>query len=305
MLMEWSQIAGIKAKNPVMLAAGILGETYGSLKRMEAEGAGALVTKSIGVKPNAGYRSPIVVETPGGLLNAVGLANPGYEAFRDELSEGISTEPFRVPLIASVYGATPAEFSEVVRGLEDLVDGFELNLSCPHSEKYGLAVGSDPKLVRQIVSSCKSTTTKPLIAKLSPNVADLREIARAAERGGADAICAINSIGPGMVIETESMRPVLSNKVGGLSGPCIRPISVRCVYEIYEEVELPIIGVGGIEDSRDAVEMMEAGATWIQVGTALYRRGYGIFREIVEDLERFLLRHSLSHSEIVGAAHRR
>ena len=301
--MEWKSIAGVRVKNPVMLAAGILGETYGSLKRVEREGAGALVTKSIGVEPNPGYRSPIVVETTGGLLNAVGLSNPGYKAFRDDLSEGMSREPFQVPIIASVYGSSPGEFCTVIRGLEEVVDGFELNLSCPHSEKYGQAVGSDPETVEDVVRSCKSCTEKPVIAKLSPNVSDLRQIARAAERGGADAICAINSVGPGMVIQPETMRPVLSNKFGGLSGPCIKPIAIRCIYEIYEEVEIPIIGVGGVEEAMDAVEMMEAGATWVQVGTAVYRRGYGVFREIARGIERFLAEHSLSHSQIIGAAH--
>ncbi len=301
--MEWESIAGIEVRNPLMLAAGVLGETYGSLKRMESEGAGVLVSKSLGPRPNPGYPGPIIVEVKGGFLNAVGLANPGYEAFRQDLEEGISREGFSVPLIASVYGGDCDEFSEVLLGLEDIVDGFELNLSCPHSEEYGLAVGADSKLLREIVEACRASTRKPLAAKLSPNVPAIGKMAQIAEEAGADAICAINTVGPGMAIEIESRRPILSNKVGGLSGGCIKPIAVRCIYEIYEAVGIPVIGVGGIARTEDAVELMEAGATWVQLGTALYERGYGIFEEIRKGLVEYLQGHGMEHRDLIGSAH--
>jgi len=300
---SWELLAGLKAPNPVMLAAGVLGETYGSLKRVEKEGAGALVTKSIGPRPNPGYRGPIVVEVKGGLLNAVGLANPGAEAFLEDLREGIAREPFSVPLIASVYGANPEEFSAVIGKLEEVADGFEINLSCPHSEKYGLTLGSDPQTVRRIVEACRDLTGKPLVAKLSPNVLRIDEIARAAEAAGADAICAINSLGPGMAIEIETMRPILSNKRGGLSGDCAKPVAVRCVYDIFETVDIPIVGVGGIGNAEDAIEMMEAGATWVQIGTALYKEDLSIFRKVAAGIERFLDAHGISHEELIGSAH--
>ena len=302
-MVRWQSVAGMKVRNPVMLAAGILGETYGSLKRVEKEGAGALVTKSLGTKPNPGYRGPILVEVESGFLNAVGLANPGVECFLEDLRDGISKEPFQVPLVASIYGANSREFCTALRALEPAVDGFELNLSCPHSKHYGLAVGAAPRLVRRIVESCKDGTNKPVIAKLSPNVPRIEEIATQAEAAGADAICAINSIGPGMAIEIESKRPILSNLRGGLTGACIKPIAVRCIYDIYEAVDIPIIGVGGVSKPEDAVELMEAGATWIQIGTAVYNRGLGAFREISAGIERFLQDHGLSHGDIVGSAH--
>jgi dihydroorotate dehydrogenase (NAD+) catalytic subunit len=302
-MVKWDKIAGIEVDKPVMLAAGILGETYDSLKRVESSGAGALVTKSIGPEPNPGYPGPITVEVEGGFLNAVGLANPGFEAFGEELSEGKGREQFNVPLLASIYGADADDFTKIVGGLEPHVDGFELNLSCPHSKRFGLAVGSDPELVQQILRECRQRTEKPLVAKLSPNVPRIDQVARSAERGGADAICAINTVGPGMAIEVESMRPVLSNGRGGLSGPCIKPIAVRCIYDIYEAIEVPIIGVGGVTSGRDAVELMEAGATWVQLGTALYLGRLSLFREVVAGLGDFLEKHGLSHGELVGSAH--
>jgi dihydroorotate dehydrogenase (NAD+) catalytic subunit len=302
-MVKWEKIAGIGVDNPVMLAAGILGETYDSLKRVESSGAGALVTKSIGPVPNPGYPGPITVEVEGGFLNAVGLANPGFEAFGEELAEGKNREPFEVPLLASIYGAAADDFVKIVGGLEPHVDGFELNLSCPHSKRFGLAVGSDPELVQEIIRECRQRTEKPLVAKLSPNVSRIDQVARSAERGGADAICAINTVGPGMAIEVESMRPVLSNGRGGLSGPCIRPIAVRCIYDIHEAVEIPIIGVGGVTSGRDAVELMEAGATWVQLGTALYMGNLSLFGEVVAGLEDFMDKHGISHGELVGSAH--
>ncbi len=300
---RWEPIAGMQVRSPVMPAAGILGETYGSLKRLESEGAGGLVTKSLGPKPNPGYRGPILVEVRGGFLNAVGLANPGYRAFREELEEGIKREAFSVPLIASIYGGNCEEFCEVLGGLEDLVDGFELNLSCPHSDRYGMAVGADPALLGEVVRSCGALTRKPVVAKLSPNAPGIGEMARIAEEAGADAICAINTVGPGMAIEIETRRPILSNKAGGLSGPCIKPIAVRCIYDIYEAVKIPIIGVGGVETPEDAVELMEAGATWVQLGTALYGKGYGVFREIGRGLVEYLQTHGIEHADLVGSAH--
>lgn len=300
---RWESIAGMEVPNPVMLAAGVLGETYGSLKRVESEGAGAVVTKSLGLRPNPGYSGPVIVEVEGGFLNAVGLANPGFVAFREDIMDGISKEPFSVPLIASIYGADTGEFSTIVKGLEGIVDGFELNLSCPHSKSYGLAVGSDPRLVKEIVERCRQATGKPLITKLSPNVPRIEEIAMAAEKAGANAICAINSVGPGMAIDIESRRPILSNKRGGLSGGCVKPITVRCIYDIFEAVDVPIIGVGGIQKPEDAIEIMEAGATWVQIGTGIYRRELGLFTEISEGIEQFLDEHELSHGDLIGSAH--
>lgn len=300
---EWEEICGIRVRNPVLLAAGVLGETYGLLKRMENEGAGGLVTKSIGPIPNPGYAGPIMVEVRGGFLNAVGLANPGAKAFAVEMLEGIEEEPFGVPVIVSVYGGDQSEFHEVISGLDEIADGFELNLSCPHSTEYGLTLGSDPDLVTSVVRASVRSTNKPVFAKLSPNVQNITEVALAAEKGGAHGLVAINSVGPGMTIELESGRPILSNKVGGLSGPCIKPLAVRCIYEIYGAVKIPIIGVGGVNCANDAIELMEAGATWVQVGSGLYGGNLHLFRKITRGIDNFLDTHHLSHPELIGRAH--
>lgn len=295
------EICQMKMKNPTLLAAGVLGSTASSLNWAANSGAGGVVTKSFGLEPNKGYPNPTTVEVEGGIINAIGLSNPGVEAFQEELKklEG------NVPQVASIYGATPEEFSQIASQVDNLVDALELNVSCPHAmEGCGASIGQDPDLTTQIVRKVKKSVKSPVIVKLTPNVTDIVEIARAAESGGADALTLINSLGPGMRIDLETARPVLSNRFGGMSGPAIKPIALRCVYQVHQEVPLPIMGVGGIRDYRDVVEFLYAGATCVQIGTAIMYHGLDIFQEISNGLLKFMEDKCYQKvEEMVGLAH--
>jgi dihydroorotate dehydrogenase (NAD+) catalytic subunit len=297
------EICQIKMKNPTALAAGVLGSTSASLNWAARSGAGAGVPKSFGLEPNKGYPNPTTVEVEGGIINAIGLSNPGVEIFKEELKklEG------NVPQIASIYGSTPEDFSQIASKVHNLVDALELNVSCPHAmEGCGASIGQDPNLTTQIVKAVKKTVKSPVLVKLTPNVTDIVEIARAAEIGGADALTLINSLGPGMRIDLETANPVLSNRFGGMSGPAIKPVALRCVYQVSQEVELPVMGVGGIMDYKDVVEFLYAGASCVQVGTAVMYNGLDVFREITSGLEKFMIRKGYQQvEEMVGLAHQK
>jgi len=285
-----------------MLAAGILGSTASSLNWAGKSGAGAVVTKSFGLNPNKGYANPTTVEVTGGVINAIGLSNPGVENFKTELEKLNKS----VPAIASLYGANPEEFSEIATRVEDLVDALELNVSCPHAMGgCGSAIGQDPELTREIVQSVKKSVKIPVFVKLTPNVTDIVEIARSAEDVGADALTMINSLGPGMRIDIETGNPILNNKFGGLSGPAVKPIAIRCIYEVYDSVDIPIIGVGGIRNYEDVIEFLYAGASCIQIGTSIMYEGMDIFGKILTGLERFMDDKGYgSVNGMVGIAHK-
>lgn len=296
-----TEICKIKMKNPIMLAAGIMGSTAASLNWAARSGAGAVVTKSFSMEANPGYANPTTVEVTGGFINAIGLSNPGVEAFKTELDklEGL------VPAVASIYGANPEEFRNVATKIEGMVDMIELNVSCPHaSGGCGSSIGQDPDSTAQVVKVVKKAVKIPVIVKLTPNVTDIVEIAEACQKAGCDSLTLINSVGPGMRIDLESAQPILHNKFGGLSGPAIKPIALRCVYDVYEAVEVPIIGVGGIRDHKDAVEFLFAGASSVQIGTAVYYEGMDVFRKICVGLGKFMIRKGYdSVAEMVGKAH--
>ncbi|MFQ6065324.1 MAG: dihydroorotate dehydrogenase [Candidatus Bathyarchaeia archaeon] len=296
-----TEIAGLKLANPVMLASGILGLSVSSLRRIVESGAGAVVTKSVGLKPREGYSNPTVVQVECGLLNALGLPNPGVH----HLCEEIQGAELRVPIVMSVYGFSSEDFAEVAGvAAKAEVDALELNLSCPHVERTGAEIGYDPDLVADVVEKVKAQVDKPVFVKLTPNVADIVEVAKAAAESGAEALTAINTV-RAMTIDIETAQPILANRIGGLSGAAIKPIAVRCVYEIYPEVDVPIIGCGGISSWRDAVEFMLAGASAVQIGTAVAFEGLHIFREVTRGIETYLREKELrSVKEIVGLAHR-
>ncbi len=284
-----------------MLASGVVGVTLGLLPRVADAGAGAMVTKSISVKPREGYRNPTVVEVECGYVNAIGLSNPGVKAFAEEAA-ALKEKP--IPVVVSLFGSEPSEFECMVSTLESTsVDGYEINLSCPHVAKVGLEVGQDPEAVLKIVKSVKKRSSKPVLVKVSPNLTDVVEIASAAEKGGADGITAVNTV-RAMVIDVETGRPILSNKVGGLSGPAVKPIAIRCVYDISRRVGIPVIGCGGVSGWRDAVEFMLAGASAVQVGSAVTYRGLGVMGEIAQGIQRYLDAHGLKNvGELVGRSH--
>lgn len=296
-----TEIVGLKLANPTMLAAGILGYTGLSMTRVIEAGAGAVVTKSMGLKPRTGYLNPTVVQTDCGLLNAMGLPNPGISHFKQEIEQ---LKIMNVPILMSIFGFTPKEFVRVAETAARIgAHAIELNVSCPHVKKAGAVIGCDPMLLTEIVNAVKKSVNIPVIVKLTPNVTNIVEIAKAAEDAGADAITAINTV-KGMAIETETGRPILSNKYGGLSGPAIKPIALRCVFDIYRSVSLPIIGCGGITNWQDAVEFMLAGASAVQIGTAVAFKGVDVFRSIAKGIDKYLEMKGYKNSkDLVGLSH--
>lgn len=285
--------------NPSMVASGIMDETGLSMIRMLESGAGAVVSKSVGSVPNPGHPNPNFMETASGCVNAMGLPNPGIEAFEDEMATAVS----KGKIIGSIYASSPEEFSKLAGKMEDYgACAVELNLSCPHARGFGIEVGTDPVMVCKIVSAVKNAVSIPVWTKLTPNTHMLPEIGRAVENGGGDAIVAINTL-KAMVISPEFAKPIMSNKFCGLSGRAVKPIGVRAVYDLRRAVSIPIIGVGGITDHRDALEYIMAGASAFQVGTAVLENGTGVFRTITDGILRFMEEYGYSSIEsMVGVA---
>jgi dihydroorotate dehydrogenase (NAD+) catalytic subunit len=284
-------VGGVTLDNHLLLAAGILGTTGASLLRMLTLGAGGVVTKSIGPLPKDGHAGPCLVLLEDGLLNAMGLPNPSKD-FVDELAPLANK-----PVIASIFGSTPEEFATVAGWLAGKVAGFELNLSCPHAEGYGAAIGTDPVLV-EACTRAVSRSGVPTWVKLTPNVTDITLIGKAAERGGASAIVAINTV-KAMRISTGLRLPVLGNRFGGLSGSAVFPVAICCVYELYDAVKIPIIGCGGIATADNVVEMMMAGARAVEIGSAV-QADATVFEKIKMDL---YAKDGVDADGIVGCAH--
>ena len=281
------ELCGVRLKNPLVLAAGILGTGAELLTRVAQCGAGMVTTKSCGPAPREGHPNPTVLDWGHGLINAVGLANPGVDQEMETIERAKELlKPLGVPLVASIFAETAEGFAEVAQKIEEARPDFiELNISCPNvAAEMGRPFACDPGDAAQVTSCVKQATTTPIIVKLSPNVTDISSVARSVESAGADAIAAINTLGPGMIIDVQAGSPILANKVGGISGPAIRPVAVRCVYEICRAVEIPIIGMGGVSDGRDAVEMIMAGATAVGVGSAVRYRGVEVFGDILEEM---------------------
>jgi dihydroorotate dehydrogenase (NAD+) catalytic subunit len=297
-------LATLQLKNPVMLAAGILGISGPVLKRVADAGAGAVVTKSIGPEPREGYSNPTVIPlNEFSCLNAVGLSNPGYLEFSKEIPEA---KQGNAPIIVSIFGAEIEEFCIIAKEMEKSgADALELNLSCPHGGKYGAAIGQDAQLTGEIVNAVKNTVNIPVFVKLTPNVTDLIPIAKSAENNGADAITAINTV-RAMCIDIETGLPLLSNKYGGLSGPAIKPIAIKQIYDLYKEVEIPLIGAGGIVSWEDAIEFFLAGAAGVQVGTGLLWASYlDMFNKLNDGILSYLERKGYTRlEEIIGLTHR-
>ncbi len=303
-----TSLSSVKLRNPLVLSSGILGTTAPLLKRVFCAGAGAVTTKSIGPRPREGHDNPIVVETEGGLLNTVGLPTPGYKKMSkewEELTEMKAQYPDFV-LIASIFGGTVSEYQSIAKYIAgENPDIIELNLSCPNVSFQERIFGSDVDMTFEVVKKTKARVGEiPLMAKLSPNTPQIVEIASACEEAGADIISAINTVGPGMVIDIGMGTPVLSKKKGGLSGPAIKPIAVRCVYDIYEKIRLPILGIGGVTKGEDVVEMMMAGASAVGIGSGVFYWGINVFEKIQGELITWLAKHNYQRvSDLIGAAH--
>ncbi len=294
------EFAGIKLPNPTILASGILGVSGEILIRVSRAGAGAVVSKSFNRKGREGYRNPSFIEVHGGFLNALGIPNPGMEEMREEV-ELASRQG--VPVIASVFGFDAEEFAEAaVLGEKGGAIAVELNVSCPHVKEVGVEIGQRPKVVAEVTQAVKNRVHIPVFVKLSPNVTDITEVARAAESAGADAVTAINTV-LGTAVDVDSSFPILGGVLGGLSGRAIHPIALRAVYQLSQAVRIPVIGVGGIEDWKGAVQMMMAGASAVQIGSAVTSKGLEVFREVNTGIEKFLERKGYSSvREIVSVA---
>lgn len=293
------EVAGIHLRNPLLLASGFLGISQEIFNRLYNDGLGAIVSKSISVSPLEGYKGPTVVSLgEKGYLNAIGLANPGSDAFANEIINN------QTPLIVSIVGSSASEFPKLISKFDKLnILGYEINLSCPHVAKMGMEVGDDPELVIKIIKTIKSKTKKPIIIKVGIGNTDILKLATIIQESGADAITAINTI-RAMAINVETGMPILSNKIGGLSGIPLKPIGVRCVYEISKKVTIPVIGCGGIFTWEDALEYILAGATAIELGSVIGYEGLKAFNQIKLGLIRYLEKKGYKNiKEIVGLAH--
>ncbi len=295
------QLDKIHLRNPTMLASGILGISQSIFERLYDENIGAVVTKSISVNPMKGYPNPTIIPLGGGsYLNAVGLSNPGVAAFSKELSENRN-----IPIMISLVGSSEKEFSKMVKVFDSLkIIGYEINLSCPHVSKMGMEVGDDPEAVNKIVRAVRMNTDKPISVKVGVGSIDVVELARVAIEAGANIITAINTL-RAMSIDIETMMPVLSNLIGGLSGNAIKPIGIRCVYEISKKLQVPVIGCGGVSSWQDVIEYMIAGASAVQIGSILGSSGPKIFNHITKDLKKYVEKKGLTNiSELIGIAHK-
>lgn len=296
-------LCGVELKNPVMVASGTFGSGEEYSEFVDLNRLGAVVTKGVANIPWPGNPTPRVAEVYGGMLNAVGLQNPGIDVFCNRDIPFLKN--YDTKIIVNVCGKSTKDYLEVVERLADEpIDMMEINISCPNVKEGGIAFGQDPKLVEQITSDIKKIAKQPVIMKLSPNVTDITEMARAAEAGGADCLSLINTL-TGMKIDIDRRTFVLANKTGGMSGPAIHPIAVRMVYQVAQAVNLPLIGMGGIASANDAIEMILAGATAVSVGTANFVDPRTTIK-VVEGIEAYMRKYGVKDiKELVGAVHER
>lgn len=284
------RIAGVELKNPVMTASGTFGSGVEYSEFVDLNRLGAVVTKGVANIPWPGNPTPRVAETYGGMLNAIGLQNPGIEVFRKRDIPFL--KQYDTKIIVNVCGKTTEDYCKVVECLsEEAIDLMEINISCPNVKEGGIAFGQDARAVEAITKELKKRAKQPIIMKLSPNVTSIADMAKAAEAGGADAISLINTL-TGMKIDIEKRQFALANKTGGLSGPAIKPIAVRMVYEAAHAVKIPVIGMGGIVTAEDAIEFIMAGAVAVSVGTANFFRPTATV-EVVEGMERYMEKHGI------------
>lgn len=297
-----TELCSIKLRNPLILASGILGVTKESVDRIGKSGAGAVTLKSLCHEERLGNPNPTMFGYDSIFLNAVGLPGQGIDSAIKDFGR---LDNLSVPVIGSVYGYKIRQFGEVAKKMASLKPAMiEVDISCPHMD-YGMPYYADPELAAKITKSVKANSGKiPVSIKLSPNVHDIKEIAHAAERAGADAITAINTAS-GMAIDVDARKPILSNIIGGVSGPALKPIAVRCVYEIYETVKIPIIGTGGVTYGKDAIEMLMAGATAVGIGTGVYYRGIGVFKKVCDEMAAWMKKNNVKNlDEIRGCVHK-
>lgn len=299
------EFCGKKFISPLVLPSGVFTSKEDFLKAQNY-GASAITTKSYTFYPRVGHPLPVIARFAGGFINSVGLKNAGIAEAKKQIKE--FQKVLSIPVFISLFDTKIRDFTQMVLHLLPLKPEFlELNLSCPNVEdEYGKSLASEEESAYQVVRTVKKIVGNQvkIIAKLTPNVVDIKKIALAVEEAGADAISAINTVGPGMIIDIKKRKPVLGAKKGGVSGPAIKPIAIRCVYEIYEAVSIPILGMGGITTWEDAVEMIMAGATLVGVGSAVYLKGWRVYQEIIEGIKNFLKEEKIKDvKSLIGLAH--
>jgi len=285
-------IGGIEIKNPVMTASGTFGYASEFDELIDLNRLGAIVVKGLSLEPSRGNPPPRIVETPCGMLNAIGLENVGLAAFVKEKLPFLRR--LHTPIFVNVYGKSTKEYTELAARLEDIdgVSGIEVNISCPNVKSGGMAFGAYPESAAEVVRAIRKQTTKPLMVKLSPNVTDITEIAKSVEGEGADSISLINTI-TGMAIDIETRRPKIANITGGLSGPAIKPVALRMVWQVAQTVDVPVVGIGGIMTAKDALEFLIAGAVAVQIGTANFINPHAT-TDIIDGIESFLMERNIS-----------
>jgi dihydroorotate dehydrogenase (NAD+) catalytic subunit len=299
-----TQLCNLKLRNPLVLASGVMGTSATLLRRVALSGAGAVTAKSCGPVTRVGHPNPVMVDWGNGLLNAIGLTNPGADEEVELLKAAKEALlPLGVPLFASIFGGMVEEFGQVAAIIASAEpELIEVNISCPNvRDDFGIPFAAKPETAAAVTQAVKAEVGDiPITVKMAPNVPDIGRIARAVVDAGADAITAINTM-PGMVIDADAASPVLSNQTGGISGPALKPIALRCVAEIAKAVSVPIIGTGGVLTGRDAIEMMMAGATTVGIGSALWYRGSGAFNHILNEMIEFMIDHQIEDvKEIIG-----
>ncbi|MCK4327377.1 MAG: dihydroorotate dehydrogenase [Candidatus Diapherotrites archaeon] len=297
------EIAGLKLKNPTILAAGFLGTSASILKRVADSGAGAVTIKSIGPEPREGNPNPTVLCWGEGLMNAVGLPTPGYKNMTREWAE---LKDISVPVIASFYGGSISEFVEVAEAIvENKPAMLDVNIGCPNTKKHGAVFGKDPETAGKLINKIKEVAGSiPVMPKLTPNTDNMLEVAKACVDNGADAIAGFNTWGPGMVIDVNVRKPVMGFKTGGISGPAVRPLMVKGIYDLYEKIDAPIVAVGGIMYGTDVIEAMMAGATAVEIGSGIHYRGIDVFSKACSEMEAWMKENGVkSLEELVGSAH--
>jgi len=296
-----TKICKVRLENPTVLASGILGVSGKLMVRAAQNGAGAVTTKSVFVNEREGHPNPTVLAGKDFLINAVGLSGPGVEGESEEIK--YIKKNTKAPVIASIAGGTVKEFGAVAKKISlakpDLI---EVNISCPNVEaEFGKPFGTDAKVAAKVTETVKENTSIPIIVKLTPNVEDIASIAKAVEKAGADAVSAINTVGPEKIVDTITGKPFLANKSGGISGPRIFPISTRMVKQIYRTVKIPIIGMGGVTYGKDAVKMIKMGACAVGVGSAVYFREIDVFKKICDEMRLIMKKEGFkSIDEMVG-----
>jgi len=292
-----TKFLGVEVNSPLVLPAGIMDMSFSGLSISSQNGAGIVTTKSFTLEPRVGHKGPVVAEFEGGILNSMGLCNPGIINGIAEINEFKKRSD--TPVIASVFATNADDFLRLTKYINDSqADFLELNLSCPNVyDEFGIPLAASEKEVFKIVKAVKQISELPVIAKLSPNVYDIISIAKAAESAGANALCLVNTVGPGMLIDIKTVKPILFNKFGGMSGPAIKPIALKLVYQTYSAVKIPIVGTGGVKTGEDAIEMIMAGASVVGVGTAVYYRGIEVFDKINKEIIEFMNQNGYKYLE--------